>query len=593
MPEGQVLADGAATAGLPAAAPDPAAGLPAAPEASSAAPPPRCATWLRRDASGRWMDAELAARALQLLEPLIIQALVEPAAVVTLHQTCAGLAAQAAAREAASAGGGVLSAAARSLGAAVFREGSAATSDASSAAARARDDPPDSLCDVAVRLQLLLLLECSPAELSETADCDPLTQLQELVLNAACWCPRPDAGQPKARLPGEREETAKEREREEREEDSRRVLQRRRLAHTLSRMLTLAWPALASPPASASAAAAASSSSAAAAPLPSAHAVASILHSMLRLLATAEELEALRDETDPAVGTELGSGRFLSHPGWQPLFAREPLLSAMRACDAADPPGRVACDRMDARQYLLLALEDRTQREARLCFDRFQADADAASASLGEAMGPRVSLGRTVISRARSEGAQQWAWWRHRLYDDHPIWAREAREHVAPAEGGSPPVYRLCDWLDMGRRHMLIVPDPPPADTARRDERKRAAGLAAPQGDSPPLRAGPGAGSELGASQLARWAEVRRDGDLHSVSARFTWDGGHFFAGGPVDEANARAGGGGLAARQPQRARRRRLSPRQPQRKRAALCRGPGRRVRGWCRGRARDRAGL
>ena len=30
----------------------------------------------------------------------------------------------------------------------------------------------------------------------------------------------------------------------------------------------------------------------------------------------------------------------------------------------------------------------------------------------------------------------------------------------APAEGGSPPVYRLCDWLDMGRRHMLIVPDP-------------------------------------------------------------------------------------------------------------------------------------
>lgn len=51
-----------------------------------------------------------------------------------------------------------------------------------------RDESPDTLCDVAVRLLVLVLCEADALETAFADGFDPARQLEELVQHAACWC---------------------------------------------------------------------------------------------------------------------------------------------------------------------------------------------------------------------------------------------------------------------------------------------------------------------------------------------------------------------------------------------------------------------
>ena len=431
----------------------PAAGLPTLPPA---------AVTLSRDDAGVWMDASLVVCILQLVDPLIVQGIVDPLASYAMHTSAAALMAHAAACTSSTASSSVFSAV-RSFGDRLTSAGGT-SGDAGHVKC---EDPADTLCDIIVRLQLMVLMECSGTDIVRPgAGFDPARQLQELLLCAACWCKKPlnveDASS--AVLAAY--------------EPSRATIQQQ-LGHAMARLVQ-AWPvARAAREASDATAAAEGAPEAAAAAVADGDKVvaqppkqqsttllvslAPIVHGLLRMNATVEELQrypVLHCQTPSAVESVM---RFADEwQSWRAMLLREPYLGCLRDLEVADSMARAAAERWAHRQRTLVAHEDRTQRERRSLAERMQADTNSALRHLTSEVAPRAAISRSMCSRARDASCQQWAWTRHRLHEDHPIWG--------VASDSPPTTLRLCEWLDLHSRHMLAIADTclePPAPRTR------------------------------------------------------------------------------------------------------------------------------
>ena len=414
---------------------------------------------------------------------------------------------------------------------------------ASDSATSRRDEVADTLCDVVTRLQLLVLLECDAAKLaSEHGGYDPLRQLQEMLQCAACWCQKPtlyDEAAAGGAAAGDRIEPSK-------------AQQQAQMGAAVSRLMQ-AWPhatggalgsgaspvggvaaiaassdeavGVASSSTSPAAIAAESATAAAAtAAKRVASGIAPVMQWLLKKGATTEELgsiPSLSIETPSAVQSVQ---RFAdSWQSWRVMLLREPFLTALRALEQADSPAKVASDRWAARQRALVDQEDRTQREQRALADRVQAEANAALKHLSAEVAPRVAVSRSITARAHAASAQQWWWTRYRLRDDHAIWgvsnatdAAEAGSSVSGGGGGGAAsvghesagegtTLRLCEWLDLRSRHMLVVPsvDPPQLHTAKQTVHGKSQGGVAQGGaaqSAAPTDAGDGTSREAGAA---------------------------------------------------------------------------------------------
>ena len=362
-------------------------------------------------------------------------------------------------------------------------------------ASKGRDEIVDTLCDVATRLQLLVLQECERSTVvKENGGFDPGRQLHELLLCGACWCEKPlDAYAPLIRDPALGSTLVGSL------QPNHLVIQQQ-LGQAMARLMQ-AWPGAQQQKPMAPAAAtsnpfeAAEPPSAAgivAAPAPSAaaidsiSAIAPIVHGLLKLSASREEKDnilALHMET--TAGSKSVQRFIETWQTWRVMLLREPFVTALRVLEQADNPAKIAMERWAMRQRSLVAVEDRTQREHRAMVERMQADTSAAFKLLATEVAPRVAVARSVTARSRAASAQQWSWTRYRLREDDPIWGvrkpssggasgdGEAAD-ATPAEpvvrssspslgvlseGGEIVTPRLCEWLDTRSRHLLIVPN--------------------------------------------------------------------------------------------------------------------------------------
>ena len=422
---------------------------------------------LSRDKDGVWLDCRLAVRLLQLVDPLIVQAIVDPLASYTLHMSASSLLARSATGGAplSSVPGSSVLSAVRSLGDRLMEVGGLA----SEATSRPTADSCDTLCDIVLRLQLLVLMECDPDQIAEDfGGFDPSRQLQELLLCAAGWCQKPasvDESATASVLAAS---------------EPPRALLQQQLGHAMARLMQ-AWPvaAMAREHACGGAAGAERGDCGAAAAVfsetsqaptpapppppasPASHAsklvstLAPVVQGLLRMEATADELRSVPSLTSETPSAVLSVVHFVdSWQSWRAILLREPYVSGLRALEAGDTPAKVASERWAARQRALVAQEDRAQREQRSLAERMQAEATAALRQLAAEMSPRVAVARSISARARVASEQQWQWTSCRLRDDDPIWGG-----ASSLTKELPPTLRVCEWLDLRRRHMLVVPD--------------------------------------------------------------------------------------------------------------------------------------
>ena len=307
----------------------------AAAASTAAASPP-----LRRDASGRWADLPLAIRVLQLVDPLIVRAMVEPLASHALHLPVVILAPPLGGGSSAGGGAGGMFSAVKSLGI-----GLAGGAGGEQHGGRRDAEASDTLCDVVTRLLLLVLAE-GRAQPDALDGFDAARQLQEMLLCAACWCRKPTAddealGEPTAGGGGNAggggggasmaafELSAPQ--------------QASHLGFAVSRLVQ-AW-----------------ASSEQMVPL-----IAPTLHGLLHLAATPEELTNWPCLASNTPASKESMQTFVTSFGsWRSILLREPFLGALRQLEATESPSRVASERWAARQRELVSQEDRMQREQR------------------------------------------------------------------------------------------------------------------------------------------------------------------------------------------------------------------------------------
>jgi hypothetical protein len=435
---------------------------------------------LRRREDGIWEDEELAVRMLQLIEPLIVQAIVEPLVSHMLHMSAAALSSSGS-----SSGGGL------SIARFISMVGMGGSSGPGGA--RTDLDANDTLCDVAVRLLLLVLVEAdarkSPplaatagaASSADGADgcggangdghdhghgiasgegspslpkyielgLDPARQLQELLLCAACWCQKPIGPEEGAHA-------------------EKKELQQQQLSAALARLMQ-AWSCCDGKKTTRDVAGGHTELLPAVVP-----AIKGLLRfgaSGSRELAGLMHLPCLQAEPPTSEAGRIETlQRFVDdYTQWRGLLLRKPFVDGLRALEMADAPPNVATDKWTGRQLRLFDQQDATKREQRTLCEKVQRDSLAAFKALSAEVQPRAAITRSVIARTRAAVSQQWAWVRHCLYDDHPIWGRcrtSSSTDLLPLEQLGPPAgasgeitYRLCDWLDAQRRHFVVVPE--------------------------------------------------------------------------------------------------------------------------------------
>ena len=430
---------------------------------------------LRRREDGIWEDEELAVRMLQLIDPLIVQAIVEPLVSHMLHMSAAALSSSGS-----SSGSGLSIARFISM---VGMGGSTGPG------ARTDLDANDTLCDVAVRLLLLVLVEAdarkSPplAATAEAASSDdgadgsggangdghgsasgegssslpkyvelglnPARQLQELLLCAACWCQKPIG--PEEGAPAEKKE-----------------LLQQQLSAAIARLMQ-AWSCCDGKKTTRDVAGGRTELLPAVVP-----AIKGLLRfgaSGSRELAGLMHLPCLQAEPPTSEAGRIETlQRFVDdYTQWRGLLLRKPFVDGLRALEMADAPTNVATEKWIGRQLRLFDQQDATKREQRTLCEKVQRDILAAFKALSTEVQPRAAITRSVIARTRAAVSQQWAWVRYCLYDDHPIWGRcrtssstdlQQLEQLGPPAGASGEItYRLCDWLDAQRRHFVVVPE--------------------------------------------------------------------------------------------------------------------------------------
>ena len=287
---------------------------------------------LCRNDRGGWVDRPLAMKLLQLLDPLVVKGMVDPAASAALHLSSSAMAA---------AGGGgrtrgqsdVLGQAVRSIESAskdvlrIFREGAAFELPAGRTRtnSEAYRELPDALCDILLRVQLLLLREdgigeAAPPQPPPRAsqgenEFDVGRQMEELLQHAACWCPKPC----QLREGVADETAAKEKSREQ-------MMQRQALASAVARLVQAVLGRGGAPAAVVAA-------------------VVPVLQELVRSAATAEELEM-----NAALGRDVPPAQFLEEAAsWKGLLVRlggiEALAAAIRALEEAGAPGHAAAER--------------------------------------------------------------------------------------------------------------------------------------------------------------------------------------------------------------------------------------------------------